>query len=410
MKHGWSKIRLDEACSLFTDGDWIESKDQSPNGIRLIQTGNVGNGQFKDRGEKARYISSATFKRLNCQEIFPGDCLISRLPDPVGRACLVPETGEQMITAVDCTILRFNGKLIPSFFTYYAQSRDYLRAVLCQCTGATRQRISRKNLGQICIPVPPLPEQMRIVATLDEAFAGIDQAVKNTERNLASARELFESELNRVFREGGDWDQVRLADVCAIESRLVDPKESKYLDLPHIGGGNMVSQTGELVSVKTAREEGLISGKYLFDERMVLYSKIRPYLEKVCRPGFDGLCSADVYPLLPVDGTLARDYLYYALLSRPFTTHAIKGSDRAGMPKVNREHLFAYQLSLPDLEMQAQLAQRLDSLSESQSLLRERLREKLALLEELKQSILQKAFAGELTADDADRELAEAGV
>lgn len=91
----WVRKKIAEISTFFEDGDWIESKDQSTNGIRLIQTGNVGNGIFKDRGEKARYISEATFKRLRCTEIFEGDCLVSRLPDPVGRACILPDTGEK---------------------------------------------------------------------------------------------------------------------------------------------------------------------------------------------------------------------------------------------------------------------------------------------------------------------------
>ena len=103
----WKTRELASVCEVFTDGDWIESKDQSDAGVRLIQTGNVGEGVFKDRSEKARFVSSETFTRLRCTEIVPGDCLISRLPDPVGRACIVPDTGESMITAVDCTIVRF---------------------------------------------------------------------------------------------------------------------------------------------------------------------------------------------------------------------------------------------------------------------------------------------------------------
>ena len=97
----WEVKKLGDVCTLFADGDWIEKKDQSSNGIRLIQTGNVGIGVFKDRGEKARYISEKTFERLRCTEIIEGDCLISRLPDPVGRACILPNAGEKMITAVE---------------------------------------------------------------------------------------------------------------------------------------------------------------------------------------------------------------------------------------------------------------------------------------------------------------------
>ena len=86
-----NSIKLSSLCSTFADGDWIESKDQSELGIRLIQTGNVGNGFFKDKEEKSRYISEETFDNLHCTEIYPGDILVSRLPDPIGRACIIPQ-------------------------------------------------------------------------------------------------------------------------------------------------------------------------------------------------------------------------------------------------------------------------------------------------------------------------------
>ena len=104
----WKTFKLKEICSVFTDGDWIETKDQSAEGIRLVQTGNVKIGKFADRRDKARYISKETFKRLNCTEVMEGDILVSRLPEPVGRACVIPELQEKAITAVDCTVIRTN--------------------------------------------------------------------------------------------------------------------------------------------------------------------------------------------------------------------------------------------------------------------------------------------------------------
>jgi len=211
---------LAEACDVFADGDWIESKDQSPEGIRLIQTGNIGEGEFKDRGEKARYISEATFKRLRCIEVFEGDCLVSRLPDPVGRSCLLPNTGERIITAVDCTIIRFNtNQVIPTFFNYYSQSNDYLDAVDSETSGTTRKRISRSKLGQIRIPVLPLPEQQRIVRILDEAFEGIATARANAEKNLQNARALFESYLEAVFSQRGEgWEKKTIGKCFKVRS------------------------------------------------------------------------------------------------------------------------------------------------------------------------------------------------
>ncbi|MBI2083732.1 MAG: restriction endonuclease subunit S [Deltaproteobacteria bacterium] len=308
-----------------------------------------------------------------------------------------------MITAVDCTIVRFSAKqVIPAFFNYYSQSRDYLKDVDSETTGTTRKRISRGKLGEIQIPIAPLPEQQRIVGILDEAFEGIAVAIANAEKNLQNARALFESHLQSVFTQRGEGCvEKKLSEVCSITSTLVDPRKKEFLDLIHVGAGNIVSKTGVFVDLKTAREEGLISGKFLFDKSMVLYSKIRPYLMKVARPDFDGLCSADMYPLAPLSKEIARDYLFHLLLSKSFTDYAIQGSARAGMPKVNREHLFEFKVWLPNVKKQKELAENLDDLHEETQRLATIYERKLAALEALKKSLLHQAFTGQLGAQAA---------
>lgn len=160
-------------------------------------------------------------------------------------------------------------------------------------------------------------------------------------------------------------------------------------------------QSGQdvLIDVRTASEEGLVSGKFAFDQMVVLYSKIRPYLRKVVRPGFSGLCSADVYPLTANNDLISRDYLYYTLVSEQFTAYAEKGSARSGMPKVNREHLFSYLVSLPNITEQRLIVALLDkAFAEIAAAIRntERI---LANVEDLFQSelnlILQRSQIGE---------------
>ena len=148
-------MEIGKVTEFFADGNWIESKDQSDSGIRLIQTGNIGIGEYLDKLQNARFISEDTFKRLNCTEIFPGDVLVSRLPDPVGRACIAPDLSVRQITAVDCCIIRFNKhRLLPELFVAYTKSDRYYKNVEGFLTGATRSRISRSNLGKVQIPLP----------------------------------------------------------------------------------------------------------------------------------------------------------------------------------------------------------------------------------------------------------------
>ena len=108
-------IKLKNLCEVFEDGNWVESKDQSTSGIRLIQTGNIKLGVFANRENKSRYVSETTFKKLKCREIFTGDILVSRLPDPVGRSCIIPNLKERAITSVDCTIIRLKKKCLPEY-------------------------------------------------------------------------------------------------------------------------------------------------------------------------------------------------------------------------------------------------------------------------------------------------------
>jgi type I restriction enzyme S subunit len=184
------RLKISDVCNLITDGNWIESKDQSDAGIRLIQTGNVGNGEYVNKIDHARYISADTFNQLKCTEIFPGDILISRLPDPIGRACILPDIGKRMITAVDCTIIRVNNTLINNdFFIAYTKSQDYNNKIAESSRGATRQRISRNDLENIPIPLPPLSLQNRFAAFVEQA----DKSKFELQKTLDSLEATYKS-------------------------------------------------------------------------------------------------------------------------------------------------------------------------------------------------------------------------
>lgn len=275
-------------------------------------------------------------------------------------------------------------------FLYY-----FLRNINLKSLGYARHFRLLKEV-EISYPESKI-EQRRIVKILDEMFEKVAKAKENAEKNLRSSKELFEVYLESALsNKKVDWKSFSLGDVCDIRSKLIDPRKSEFLDLIHVGAGNIEIKTGNLVDLKTAKEEKLISGKFLFDDTVILYSKIRPYLMKVAKPDFQGLCSADMYPLSPKEKIITRDYLYYLLLTSTFTKFAIKGSARAGMPKVNREHLFSYKLVLPSLTEQKAIVAKLDALSAETKKLEGIYKKKLADLEELKKSVLKKAFEGEL--------------
>ena len=190
------KMKLQEVCELFTDGDWIESKDQSDVGIRLIQTGNIGVGQYLEKEDRKKYISEETFRTLNCTEVYSGDILISRLPEPVGRGCIIPEKDERMITAVDCTICRVNESILDKrYFCYYLQSSAYYNQLEQSVTGTTRKRISRKNLGAVEITVPEKENQIKIINVLDK----VSVVIEARKDELQKLDELIKSRFVEMF-------------------------------------------------------------------------------------------------------------------------------------------------------------------------------------------------------------------
>ena len=152
---------------------------------------------------------------------------------------------------------------------------------------------------------------------------------------------------------------VTLGEIAWIEARIVDPTSAKYAPLPHISAENIISLTGEVLNIQSAAEDGMESGKYLFGTGDVLYSKLRPYLRKATIVNFEGLCSADIYPIKSESSKLIPEFLRALLVSDDFTEFANEASARSRMPKINREQLFGYQFKLPPIEKQRQIAARL---------------------------------------------------
>lgn len=158
----------------FTDGDWIESPHIANAGVRIIQTGNIAVGSFKNKNK--RYISGKSFSDLKCKEVHIGDVLICRLAEPAGRACLVPNIGEEkMITSVDVTILKTDkNKVNPYYLVQFLSLPHTLYIVESLSGGSTRSRVSRTNLGNIKVTFPSIEEQQKIAAVLSAADKEIE--------------------------------------------------------------------------------------------------------------------------------------------------------------------------------------------------------------------------------------------
>jgi type I restriction enzyme S subunit len=184
------------------------------------------------------------------------------------------------------------------------------------------------------------------------------------------------------------WNRVTLGDVAIVVSGLVDPRVEPFASLPHIAPDGIESGTGRLLHFAPAHDLGLISGKYEFMPGDVLYSKIRPNLNKVTRAPFRGTCSADMYVLRGVPTKVLNDYLCFALRSGDFVTQALSYANRTGIPKINKAQLNSIGLTLPPLPEQRRIAEVLDKADA----LRAKRSAALAQLKTLTQSIFLDMF------------------
>lgn len=191
------------------------------------------------------------------------------------------------------------------------------------------------------------------------------------------------------------WKAVPLRDVCRVVEGQVDPREPEYRNLPHINGEVIESGTGRLLEVRTAAEDGLISGKYLFEPGMVLYSKLRPYLRKVTIAPSRGVCSADMYPLMFDPERVDSHFAMFSLLAEPFSTYAVEVSRRARMPKLNRAQLLAWEMPLPEsLVDQRRIAVGLIRALAAIDVARRGAEDRLAAAEGLSAAYLREVFEG----------------
>ena len=269
----WKCVRLGEVLSL-SDGDWIESKDQSESGYRLIQTGNIGAGEFVYHQERARFISTETFARLKCTEVFSGDCLISRLPDRIGRACILPASQNRMITAVDCAIARpINNVIDRRFFVYFTSTVDYKRQMEKALMGSTRQRISRKSLNEVLIPLPGIEIQKTIVSSL----SAIDTLCNALKSLIAKYEAIKKATVNLLLEPKAGWKRMKLDEICMCLDNYRKPvneveRAGMQGDIPYCGANGIVDYVNDFTiddSIILIAEDGGYFDQY--ESRPIAY-------------------------------------------------------------------------------------------------------------------------------------------
>ena len=185
------------------------------------------------------------------------------------------------------------------------------------------------------------------------------------------------------------WPVVPFSEFAKIDGNMTTDYE-KYADYPHIGIDSIEKGTGELKGYRTVREDGVISGKYIFTPQHIIYSKIRPNLNKVALPDFYGVCSADAYPILPNRLNCNRVFLAAVMRSEYYLDYILQFSSRTNLPKVNRKEIAGFCMPLPPLALQEQFAAFVAQTDKAKLTIQNGLEK----LETLKKALMQEYFEG----------------
>ncbi len=334
MRKGWEYKRWKEVLTI------INGKNQS--------------AVVDENGEYPIYGSGGIMGYAN-NWLCPENCVIIGRKGNINKPIFVETKFWNVDTAFG---LNANKEyLLPKFLYYFCLDYNFER----HNKAVTIPSLTKADLLKIDIPLPPLSTQLAIVSELDK----INELIRLKKEQLKDFDNLAQSLFYEMFGEGKCLRK-KLKDIVKIQSGQVSPLEEPYSEMIHVGPANIESNTGRLLNLKTAKEENLISGKYLFNSSMVLYSKIRPNLNKVTIPSFEGICSADMYPIIPLE-CIDKNFLLFLLKQKEFLTYAISNSGRANIPKINREALLNYEAILPPLSLQRLFAQRIEQIEREKS-------------------------------------------
>ena len=262
------------------------------------------------------------------------------------------------------------------FFYYWLWMRRPILVSLS--TGGGQPNLSQDDLKQLRVPLPPLPEQEAIARFLDHKTAQIDALIAKKEALLARLADKRTALISQAVTQGLDptvpmrdsgiewlgeipehWEVVKFRYCCSITQGQIDPTLPDYSERILIAPNHIESGTGRILFTETASDQGASSGKYLVNPGDIIYSKIRPALNKVCIADGYWLCSADMYPIR-VDKGIDRSFMIYFLLSEQFVKLMVDESMRVAMPKVNRETLAACPIICPPQNEQREIALYLD--------------------------------------------------
>ncbi|MBU0538979.1 MAG: restriction endonuclease subunit S [Gammaproteobacteria bacterium] len=426
----WAPCTLDAAIShngLISDGDWIESKDQDPSGsVRLIQLADIGDGEFRNKSQ--RYMSPQKALALNCTYLKKGDVLIARMPDPLGRACLFPNINQPAVTVVDICLIRVSNEsaINNRLLKYWINSPEFRSLMDQNASGTTRKRITRKKLETFEIPLPPLVEQKVIADKLDELLAQVDTLKARLDAIPAILKRFRQSvlaaavsgKLTEEWRGYTEeylhehskkwlWGSIPQTWQAELYPEVVNSRLGKMLDkaknsgepTPYLGNINVRWLHFDLTNLQ----------KILVNPNELSELSVQSGDVLICEGGEPGRCA--IWHESYGNKIIFQKALHRARVSDRLTPEWLVLNIKNDADNQTLQQLFTgttikhltgkalkqYPIRLPPIEEQTEIVRRVEQLFTYADQVEQQVKNAQARVNQLTQSILAKAFRGELT-------------
>lgn len=380
---GFDYVSLDEYFDLVSPGVRPFKGTK-----RYIATGSLDTGRITSF-EEVDYDSRPTRANMEAVE---GDILFAKMKD-TEKVFVISKEDAENLYSTGFVILRIKDKseFTPNFIYYWVKSKEFQALKNKECTGATQKAIGETKIRCFKVPKPAIGTQKKIVSILEKAESLKEMregADKLTDELLKSIFYEMFGDLNENSKR---WEIKPFAHFAKIDTRMTTNFDD-YKNQPHIGIDNIEKETGELSNYRAVATQNLISGKYIFTGKHIIYSKIRPNLNKVALPDFDGLCSADAYPILVYKEHSNKYFFAYILRSKYFLSHVLSCGRRANIPKVNKEEILKFKCINPPIDLQNKFGK----IAENIINLKKKQKQGGSNTENFVRVLMQKAFNGEL--------------
>jgi type I restriction enzyme S subunit len=405
---GWAWATLTDVIAsdgVFSDGDWVETKDQDPSGeVRLTQLADIGEGVFRDRS--SRFMTAESAERLGCTYLEPGDVLVARMPDPLGRACLYPGGRRPAVTAVDVCIVRPGSDSVDTrWLMWWLNTPQFRQEVGARQSGTTRKRISRKNMAAIRFPLPPVAEQQRIVAAIEEHLSRLEAA----DANLESGRRRIEK-LRDAVRDSlvdPDWPLRPLGELLreplrnGLSAKASPTGTTRIITLTAVTTGEFSEHNSKLADVDSSRTKGL----WLEPGDVLIERSNTPELVGTAAL-FDGPLEWAIFPDLLIrcrpSAELFPEYLNLVLSTstvRRYFQRAAQGIS-GSMPKIDQGAVLRLPVPTPPEDEQVRAVEKATAALAGCKQLEAATSVSKRQAASLRRSILARAFRGELVPQD----------